>query len=378
MRGKCVQSGCHKRPSFGEEGSPAAFCAAHKQSGMVNVNAKRCSRSGCFKRPSFGVEGSPAAFCAEHKQSGMVDVHSKRCGRSGCFKSPNFGVEGSPAAFCTEHKNSGMVDVRSKRCGRSGCLKSPNFGVEGSPAAFCAEHKQSGMVNVNAKRCSRSGCFKIPNFGVEGSPAAFCTEHKQSGMMNVSAKRCGRSGCFKSPSFGVEGSPAAFCTKHKKSGMVNVRYRPSTAGKRKRVAREEDDCGSDSDFTKGDNDSEPQQHRSVSAERALRFVYSSSAVSHNPSSKRNQTYLTQTLAFPVPFQHSRTTPSQHRRTPWRQLLVPHSRRRLLPLLPLLLPLLRGRAVMTVTPWPMVTIYCLALLRLRRLLVLRLRFQRLLM
>ena len=251
----------------------------------------KCVQVGCSKVPNFGSEGETASFCGDHRQTNMVDVRSMRCGRSGCSKSPSFGVEGGPRAFCKEHRETGMVDVVSKRCRRNGCRTRPCYGVPGLTAKFCGMHKESGMVDIVSKRCRRNGCPTRPYFGVPGGTSAFCAKHKQLGMVNVKDKHCGRSGCFKIASFGAEGSRAAFCSKHKQRGMVNVRYRPSKSGKRKRVAREEDDCGSDSDSLSGGNDSEPQQHFSVSAERARRLVFSPSAVSHNPSSKRNQIYI---------------------------------------------------------------------------------------
>ncbi|CAN0457349.1 unnamed protein product [Ectocarpus sp. 12 AP-2014] len=194
----------------------------------------------------------------------MVDVRSKRCGGSGCSTRPSFGVKGGPPAFCKEHREAGMVDVR------------PN-------------PKKRGMVDVVSKRCRRTGCRTRSTFGVKGGTSEFCAQHRQEGMVNVRDKLCGQRGCFKIPSFATEGSRAAFCKTHKKNGMVNVKLQPSKAGKRKRVAREEDDCGSDSDSLSGGNDSE--QHFSVSAERALRLVFSPSAVSHNPSSKLIQIYV---------------------------------------------------------------------------------------
>ncbi|CAM9556217.1 unnamed protein product [Ectocarpus sp. 6 AP-2014] len=173
------------------------------------------------------------------------------CGHEDCCKSPVFGVDGSKKReFCSQHKKKGMVDVANKRCRHSTCLKRAKFGFEGSrKREFCFQHKKPGMVSLCNKKCEHKGCFKNARFGVDGSrEKEFCFQHKRDDMVDLVSKRCSHGSCHTRAWFGVEGRSPEFCSKHRKDHMVNLQKtkQSSAAGKRKRVAREKNDGGSES------------------------------------------------------------------------------------------------------------------------------------
>ena len=150
---QCHHPGCKKRPSYGQPGGRAQFCAQHAPEGTEDVVNKRCQHpGGCTTQPTFGHRGGCAQFCAKHALEGMEDIMNPRCEHPGCSKRPYFGAPGGCAQCCKEHASAGMEDVVSKRCQHEGCQLRPVFGHPGGKARlFCKAHSLEGMVNLNKR-----------------------------------------------------------------------------------------------------------------------------------------------------------------------------------------------------------------------------------
>eukprot|EP00752_Nemacystus_decipiens_P012670 g11224.t1 len=155
LKRKCRHPSCHLRPSFGNVGQRAMYCAKHTLDGMVNVVARKCAEPGCKKGPSYGLpEDRKPVFCSAHRLPGHVNVVSPRCAHDGCPKAPSFGSSGTGnrPAYCAKHKLAGMVNVVSRSCKQEGCHSAPSFGFEGERATFCGKHRQDGQRNVISRR----------------------------------------------------------------------------------------------------------------------------------------------------------------------------------------------------------------------------------
>lgn len=76
---------------------------------MINLNSPRCRGPECKLTPYFGQRGSTPAFCAKHKEAGMVNLVSKRCKEESCDRIPSYNVDavGAKAIYCNTHKAEG-------------------------------------------------------------------------------------------------------------------------------------------------------------------------------------------------------------------------------------------------------------------------------
>lgn len=91
---RCKVGGCKiENTVFGFPNSRRECCAAHKESGMINLKSIICDLEGCCTIPSYGFVGQKATRCKTHSENGMVNVSCKQCTFDGCIKQPAYGYE---------------------------------------------------------------------------------------------------------------------------------------------------------------------------------------------------------------------------------------------------------------------------------------------
>ena len=209
---------CSKKASFNFIGEKARFCAAHKESEMVDVLNKKCSCG--MAQPRWNFEGLPALFCSSCKEDGMVEPNRNLCK---CDKKvrPCFNFENLKAEFCNSCKEDGMVNVIDKQCF---CKKvtSPLYNFEGLVGNFCGDCKSDGMIDVKNTRCF---CKKSrPTFNLEGLNARFCKDCKTIDMVDTRHKKC-FCGKASTANFNYDGlKNGEYCGKCKLPTMVDIRH----------------------------------------------------------------------------------------------------------------------------------------------------------
>ncbi|KAJ1493526.1 hypothetical protein T484DRAFT_1610275, partial [Baffinella frigidus] len=139
----CLEEGCGKHASFGEQSTGAIWCSQHSKPHHVDlVHKRRCEADGCVKQPSFGPSRHTLPrFCASHKPANFIDLKQRKCQHPfGCTKRPSFGdpTDGI-ARFCMQHKLRRHLNVKSRKCQEQGCAKQPAFGSAADLVVrFCA------------------------------------------------------------------------------------------------------------------------------------------------------------------------------------------------------------------------------------------------
>lgn len=132
------------------------YCKEHRALDTVKLVLRRCKM--CDKRPSYGNRGQEARFCAEHKEQHHVNVKVRMCEEKGCDLQPSFGSSSDGVKrFCKEHRLDGHTDLRhGQRCREEDCWKQACYGFQGGVARFCASHKPRYSINVGRGSRSRS------------------------------------------------------------------------------------------------------------------------------------------------------------------------------------------------------------------------------
>lgn len=215
----CIEPGCKKLSSFGEEGGPFNHCGDHKTPTMIPRS--KCAMDGCPKVGCFKHGGR--RYCADHKPEESRRATKQDCRHEGCSHVAVFGVDEDKPTMCSEHKADGMVLMASIRCKYGGCSKRRVVGVEGSPPEYCTEHAERDMVNLTSARCMDEGCLKQRHYGHPGGVATHCADHAPAGSINLKSKTCQHEGCTRRPHFGhpMQGAPT-HCAEHKTSGMEEL------------------------------------------------------------------------------------------------------------------------------------------------------------
>ena len=238
----CADAGKKTSASFNMVGTtPAKFCAAHKQEGMVNVINKLCAHiddngDGCNHRPSFNVAGGKPLYCALHKTEEMINSLEKRCdGKLAngiiCGKVRIFNFPGKKGGlFCVEHKEEGMVNVVNKMCEECGIVV-PSYGYPSKTKTHCAQHRKEGMIDLKHNSCAEPSCNKSPSYGEPGLAATHCADHKLENMVNVKHSKCEHISnendkCTKLSAFNYIGEiKTRFCSEHKLDLMVDLTHK---------------------------------------------------------------------------------------------------------------------------------------------------------
>ncbi|CAB1109989.1 unnamed protein product [Ectocarpus sp. CCAP 1310/34] len=193
--GKCLYSGCSKRPTYGVEASrKRECCSQHARPWMVNIDLTRCAKDNCETRATFGEPGSGRRqFCSKHAPKGMLNLERKNCSADDCLMPPTYWHEGNrKRRFCSKHAEDGMVKLDKKLCPVKGCVTSASYGVMGKKRTFCAVHAEPGMVSIGGRRCAEGACGKRANYGVAGTnKREFCASHAEAGMVNINNQKKG-------------------------------------------------------------------------------------------------------------------------------------------------------------------------------------------
>ncbi|CAM9501490.1 unnamed protein product [Ectocarpus sp. 4 AP-2014] len=193
--GKCLHSGCSKRPTYGVEASrKRECCSQHARPWMVNIDLTRCAKDNCETRATFGEPGSGRRqFCSKHAPKGMLNLERKKCSADDCLMPPTYWHEGNrKRRFCSKHAEDGMVKMDKKLCPVKGCFTSASYGVMGKKRKFCAVHAERGMVSIGGRRCAKGDCGKRANYGVAGTnKREFCATHAEAGMVNINNQKRG-------------------------------------------------------------------------------------------------------------------------------------------------------------------------------------------
>lgn len=127
----CETEECHRKAIFAQPDTKVArMCRLHKDSAMINLNAK-CDVASCFKYASWGVPGRRVTRCRAHADGNMCD-RKKKC--TMCTKIATFGFPGSKPLWCKCHAPPATANIVNSRCCVDTCSK---FAIRG---AMCRKH----------------------------------------------------------------------------------------------------------------------------------------------------------------------------------------------------------------------------------------------
>lgn len=108
----------------------------------------RCAETGCMKRPRYGEEGERARFCAAHKFDNMVDLATRR-GSSKC-NSPTKRSRDGPRTFAHDSAEAASSGPRHR------CIPSFNLGIgSGTPVP----KRGHTPAHAGGHRVSHSPCI---------------------------------------------------------------------------------------------------------------------------------------------------------------------------------------------------------------------------
>lgn len=260
---RCKQ-GCGRVVGWGWKGQENEYCIHHKKKGMVRIkvlNPSRyhCKAPNCTRTSLYNFPGKPRAFCADHKEPGMIDRAHKPCKGVGCSRSRTCGWAGKAKEFCKFHKLDGMVTLTGQKCIFNGCTIFASFGLPGAPVKFCLEHKPEGACprdilmciekdcNVRASfgpkgersrhclahktledcafngiywQCAEECCNLFARYGPKGGDPLFCYRHRDDDHHALRGRLCEYGGCHLHAIYGNPGEPARFCIEHKRDGDI--------------------------------------------------------------------------------------------------------------------------------------------------------------
>jgi hypothetical protein len=111
----CQRDGCDVRPVYNTRGEKKGhFCFEHKETGMVNVKSPTCDGDGCNFRTRYGLLGSPATFCARHRQKAMIPYPTRKCCTPRCRQLGTH--EHSGQRYCETHSPVDSINLGIATC----------------------------------------------------------------------------------------------------------------------------------------------------------------------------------------------------------------------------------------------------------------------